>query len=186
MNTDKLNAYCTSYNSTMYTFLSAYIYPFNCAGTAPRVPVRIMVFCCLRWLGKTLKLIARRRRRRRRERYITTHHQPIQHRLWARCTSLTGVRPCPFVRTRMYVCRPQIMCDYPLNLSILIRGGKETNKDSASSCERKRKSSARRGDATVRCLPGSVYWKFCHPPCPAQCPSSTRMWLLLPQRVIGP
>lgn len=39
------------------------------------------------------------------------------------------------------------MCDYPLNLSILIRGGKETNKDSLSSCERNGKSSARRGDA---------------------------------------
>lgn len=42
------------------------------------------------------------------------------------------------------------MCDYPLNLSILIRGGKETNKDSPSSCERNGKSSARRGDT----LPG--------------------------------
>lgn len=28
------------------------------------------------------------------------------------------------------------MCDYPLNLSILIRGGKETNRDSLSSGER--------------------------------------------------
>lgn len=50
------------------------------------------------------------------------------------------------------------MCDYPLNLSILIRGGKETNKDSLSSCERNGKSSARRGDALVY-LPGSVYWR---------------------------
>ena len=40
--------------------------------------------------------------------------------------------------------RPQLMCDYPLNLSILIRGGKETKWDSLSSGERKGKSSARR------------------------------------------
>jgi hypothetical protein len=36
------------------------------------------------------------------------------------------------------------MCDYPLNLSILIRGGKETKWDSLSSGERNGKSSARR------------------------------------------
>lgn len=47
------------------------------------------------------------------------------------------------------------MCDYPLNLSILIRGGKETNKDSPSSCERKGKSSARRGGA----LPASTRFR---------------------------
>lgn len=40
--------------------------------------------------------------------------------------------------------RPQLMCDYPLNLSILIRGGKETKWDSLSSGERNGKSSARR------------------------------------------
>ena len=40
--------------------------------------------------------------------------------------------------------RPQLMCDYPLNLSILIRGGKETKWDSPSSGERKGNSSARR------------------------------------------
>jgi hypothetical protein len=40
--------------------------------------------------------------------------------------------------------RPQLMCDYPLNLSILMRGGKETKWDSPSSGERKGKSSARR------------------------------------------
>ena len=34
------------------------------------------------------------------------------------------------------------MCDYPLNLSILIRGGKETNRDSLSSGERKGMSPA--------------------------------------------
>ena len=32
--------------------------------------------------------------------------------------------------------RPQIKHDYPLNLSISISGGKETNKDSLSSGER--------------------------------------------------
>lgn len=40
--------------------------------------------------------------------------------------------------------RPQLMCDYPLNLSILIRGGKETNWDSLSSGERNGISSSRR------------------------------------------
>lgn len=34
------------------------------------------------------------------------------------------------------ICRPEIRPDYPLNLSILISGGKETNKDSLSSGER--------------------------------------------------
>lgn len=31
--------------------------------------------------------------------------------------------------------RPQLMCDYPLNLSILLRGGKETKWDSLSNGE---------------------------------------------------
>ena len=35
-----------------------------------------------------------------------------------------------------FLARPQIKHDYPLNLSILIGGGKETNKDSLSSGER--------------------------------------------------
>lgn len=39
-------------------------------------------------------------------------------------------------------CRPQFRRDYPLNLSILIRGGKETNKDSLSSGERTGRSPA--------------------------------------------
>lgn len=46
------------------------------------------------------------------------------------------------------------MCDDPQNLSILIRGGRETNRDSLSSCERNGKSSARRDDegaSSVRC-----------------------------------
>ena len=38
--------------------------------------------------------------------------------------------------------RPQSRRDYPLNLSILISGGKETNKDSLSNGERKGKSPA--------------------------------------------
>lgn len=40
--------------------------------------------------------------------------------------------------------RPQLMCDYPLNLSILLRGGKETKWDSLSSGERNGNSPARR------------------------------------------
>lgn len=38
--------------------------------------------------------------------------------------------------------RPRIGRDYPLGLSILLSGGKETNKDSPSSCERTGKSPA--------------------------------------------
>jgi hypothetical protein len=38
--------------------------------------------------------------------------------------------------------RPQSRRDYPLNLSILLSGGKETNKDSLSNGERKGKSPA--------------------------------------------
>lgn len=38
--------------------------------------------------------------------------------------------------------RPQIRRDNPLNLSILLSGGKETNKDSLSSGERRGKSPA--------------------------------------------
>ena len=38
--------------------------------------------------------------------------------------------------------RPQIRRDYPLNLSILLSGGKETNQDSLSSGERRGKSPA--------------------------------------------
>ena len=46
---------------------------------------------------------------------------------------------------KIYLCvyiQPQLIWDYPLNLSILIRGGKETNKDFLSSGERKENSSA--------------------------------------------
>ena len=49
------------------------------------------------------------------------------------------------------------MCDYPQNLSILIRGGRETNRDSLSSCERNGRSPARRDGVETR-LSGSVYW----------------------------
>ena len=42
------------------------------------------------------------------------------------------------------ITRPQLMCDYPLNLSILIRGGKETNRDFHSSGERNGISPSRR------------------------------------------
>lgn len=38
--------------------------------------------------------------------------------------------------------QPQLVCDYPLDLSISLRGGKETKKDSLSSCERSGKSPA--------------------------------------------
>lgn len=39
-------------------------------------------------------------------------------------------------------CRPQVRRGYPLNLSISLSGGKETNRDSSSSCERTGKSPA--------------------------------------------
>jgi hypothetical protein len=34
-----------------------------------------------------------------------------------------------------YLLRTHIRCDYPLNLSISVSGGKETKKDSLSNCE---------------------------------------------------
>jgi hypothetical protein len=49
--------------------------------------------------------------------------------------------------------RPQLMCDYPLNLSILIRGGKETKWDSLSSGERNGISPARRVACLIACRP---------------------------------
>ena len=57
--------------------------------------------------------------------------------------------------------RPQLMCDYPLNLSILIRGGKETNRDSPSSGERNGIGPSRRvaifaGRRPVPCKGGSI------------------------------
>ena len=165
-----------------------------CAHPLAGVRTRSMVFCCLRWLAKHSRYsrfgcdddhCTGARHDTRRE---NTSHAS-QPGLGADvdslpCTCVVAVprrstSPTDRGSIDTTLCRPQIMCDYPLNLSILIRGGKETNKDSLSSCERKGKSSARRGGALAR-LPGSVYWKFCHLPCPAQCPSSTRMWLLLP------
>lgn len=44
-------------------------------------------------------------------------------------------------KTKIFI-QPQLIWDYPLNLSILMRGGKETNKDFLSSGERKENSSA--------------------------------------------
>ena len=58
-------------------------------------------------------------------------------RTGARCTGPRG-RPAKTL-TRL---RPQIRRDDPLNLSILLSGGKETNKDSPSSGERRGKSPA--------------------------------------------
>jgi hypothetical protein len=46
----------------------------------------------------------------------------------------------PKVACKSYIARPQIKHDYPLNLSISLSGGKETNKDSLSSGERTGKS----------------------------------------------
>ena len=54
---------------------------------------------------------------------------------------------------------PQIRQDYPLNLSILISGGKETNKDSPSNGEWSGKSSSLKSLllATANCS----LWKYC-------------------------
>ena len=52
---------------------------------------------------------------------------------------LTLTAAAPLTRPRL---RPQIRRDDPLNLSILLSGGKETNKDSLSSGERRGKSPA--------------------------------------------
>lgn len=46
-----------------------------------------------------------------------------------------------FTKKKHFI-QPQLIWDYPLNLSILMRGGKETNKDFLSSGERKENSSA--------------------------------------------
>ena len=50
--------------------------------------------------------------------------------------------PRPRPRFASFRLRPQIRRDYPLNLSILLSGGKETNQDSLSSGERRGKSPA--------------------------------------------
>ena len=62
------------------------------------------------------------------------------------CVSPASPRPvqslagaAPLTQPRL---RPQIRRDDPLNLSILLSGGKETNKDSPSSGERRGKSPA--------------------------------------------
>jgi len=62
-----------------------------------------------------------------------------------RVTGLCNVnRRCATNRCRLCIClvSPQVRQDYPLNLSISVNGGKETNKDSHSSCERRGKSPA--------------------------------------------
>src|SRR5215468_9372431 len=51
--------------------------------------------------------------------------------------------PVRAARKKQKLIRPQIRRDYPLNLSILLGGGKETNKDSLSSGERTGRSPAR-------------------------------------------
>lgn len=50
--------------------------------------------------------------------------------------------PRPWLRPLLIRLRPQIRRDNPLNLSILLSGGKETNQDSLSSGERRGKSPA--------------------------------------------
>ena len=49
---------------------------------------------------------------------------------------------CSFFTSDNYILRPQISETHPLNLSISISGGKETNKDSLSNGERSGKSSS--------------------------------------------
>lgn len=50
--------------------------------------------------------------------------------------------------------RPQSRWEYPLNLSILLSGGKETNQDSPSSGERTGKSPAPNPAAVLRVVAG--------------------------------
>lgn len=57
--------------------------------------------------------------------------------------------------------QPQLIWDYPLNLSILMRGGKETNQDFLSSGERKENSSALshfvfNGKCEMQCMECSI------------------------------
>jgi hypothetical protein len=66
-----------------------------------------------------------------------------------------------YIQLNINIERPQLMCDYPLNLSILIRGGKETKRDSQSSGERNGNSPARRvvgftAHRPVPCKGGSI------------------------------
>ena len=63
-------------------------------------------------------------------------------------------------KKKLIIIQPQLIWDYPLNLSILIRGGKETNKDFLSSGERKEISSALSHFlfmGNVRCSVWNVY-----------------------------
>lgn len=65
------------------------------------------------------------------------------------------------IKKLVFVKQPQLIWDYPLNLSILMRGGKETNKDFLSSGERKEISSALSHFvfmANVRCSVWNVHF----------------------------
>lgn len=52
------------------------------------------------------------------------------------CAALLNVDSFTHMRFVTLVMRPQVRRGYPLNLSISISGGKETNKDSLSNGER--------------------------------------------------
>jgi hypothetical protein len=86
------------------------------------------------------------------------------------------------ILTIFIVCRPQIRRDYPLNLSILLSGGKETNRDSPSSCERKGTLPSAES-CVVKTLGNVAYEKKC---------SLNELrrkfpWVeLVPERVLGP
>ena len=77
-------------------------------------------------------------------RYVVTAAMCI-HQRWGRCGKL--------VRQHDDLYRPQIRRDYPLNLSISISGGKETNQDSPSNGERTGNSSnfKSRAPASANC-----------------------------------
>ena len=66
---------------------------------------------------------------------------------------LSWVRPEFLRKTQKSIFWPQIRRDYPLNLSILISGGKETNKDSPSNGEWSGNSSSLKSPllATANC-----------------------------------
>lgn len=52
------------------------------------------------------------------------------------------IRGYKYIRLLFYIRRPQSRRDHPLNLSILLSGGKETNQDFLSSGERTGRSPA--------------------------------------------
>ncbi|KAL3192694.1 hypothetical protein MRX96_049935 [Rhipicephalus microplus] len=74
-------------------------------------------------------------------------------------------------------CRPQIRRDNPLNLSISLSGGKETNRDSPSSCERNgtepsTESPVLAGGREMWCMGGDVLGclRRCKSPLTGACP----------------